>query len=325
MKKFLFVCLSLMPFALKAQKWDGPVGIGLKAAETPFSALDVSGGIAEGRPGRVFVAPYVIGWSNDVTGGQPDQYLLLMPLADAGTGHPVAGLSGTLYMSRGTATSYNFNGEYRVSMQRAYNNNISLTLVPQNDYSRFLKIYSVKYQGVPYAAVKISEILISSCLISFSGHWWNQLNGEKPRLVAATDVTETTVFKSTQPVFGQFISADASGNIGIGTTDTKGYKLAVGGVIIAERMRVKAMASWPDYVFENSYQRPSLAALDRYINEHKHLPEIPAATEVAAKGIDVAEMNALLLKKIEELTLYLIEEHKRNNELEAQVKKLLAK
>ncbi|MET7000191.1 hypothetical protein [Chitinophaga defluvii] len=98
-----------------------------------------------------------------------------------------------------------------------------------------------------------------------------------------------------------------AGNVGIGVTDTKGYKLAVGGSMIAERVKVKIKTAWPDYVFAPEYQLPSLQEVAAHIKQHQHLPDMPSAKEVAAEGIDLGEMNKKLLQKVEELTLYMIE------------------
>ncbi|HVI46359.1 MAG TPA: hypothetical protein VM802_15905 [Chitinophaga sp.] len=118
-----------------------------------------------------------------------------------------------------------------------------------------------------------------------------------------------------------FMIADASDNIGIGTTNTYGHKLAVAGGILAEKVKVKLQRDWPDYVFEATYQLPALPDLERYVRMHKHLPDIPSAQEVAEKGLDVGDTQGKLLQKIEELTLLLIEQNKK---LEAQEKRLKA-
>ena len=117
-----------------------------------------------------------------------------------------------------------------------------------------------------------------------------------------------------------FLQADANDNIGLGTADTKGHKLAVSGSIIATRVKVQ-QTPWPDYVFEPDYQLPSLAALETYVKTHKHLPGVPTAKEVTENGLDVGSTQAALLEKIEELTLIIIEQHKK---LEAQEKRLKA-
>jgi hypothetical protein len=115
------------------------------------------------------------------------------------------------------------------------------------------------------------------------------------------------------------------GNVAIGTTDPKGYKLAVNGDAIFTKIKVKTFGNWPDYVFYKSYQLPSLVDLEKFIRLNSHLPGIPAAAEVVKDGIDVVENQAALLKKIEELTLYVIEQNKRINELEAGMKAIKKK
>jgi hypothetical protein len=103
-----------------------------------------------------------------------------------------------------------------------------------------------------------------------------------------------------------------AGNVGIGTTDTKGYKLAVAGNMIAESVKVQLQGSWSDFVFAKDYKLPTLQETEKNIKEKGHLPGIPSAAEVKANGIDLGDMNAKLLQKIEELTLYLIEMEKKN-------------
>lgn len=102
-----------------------------------------------------------------------------------------------------------------------------------------------------------------------------------------------------------------SGNVGIGTINTYGYKLAVQGKIITEEVVVKHAVNWPDYVFHNNYKLTDLKELEKFVNKNHHLPEIPSEKEVSENGIELAKMNGLLLKKIEELTLYLIEQQKQ--------------
>lgn len=108
----------------------------------------------------------------------------------------------------------------------------------------------------------------------------------------------------------------SDGNIGIGTSNTFGHKLAVNGSIIATEVIVKLYSTWPDYVFGKDYHLKSLSEIENYIKENKHLPDVPSDTEVKQNGINVAEMNSILLKKVEELTLYIIEQEKRIRELE---------
>jgi len=116
-------------------------------------------------------------------------------------------------------------------------------------------------------------------------------------------------------VMSQLLSIQGNGSIGVGTEITNGYKLAVKGSVVATSVKVQLMDVWPDYVFEKSYKRLSLSQLESYINKEKHLPEMPSAQAVSQDGIDLGDMNSKLLRKIEELTLYLIE---KDNELKKQ-------
>ncbi|GCC50449.1 hypothetical protein SanaruYs_06640 [Chryseotalea sanaruensis] len=106
-------------------------------------------------------------------------------------------------------------------------------------------------------------------------------------------------------------SVHASGKVGIGTTNPDA-KLAVKGTIHAEEVKVDLQVPGPDYVFEPTYQLPSLTKIENYIKANKHLPEVPSAKEMETNGINLSEMNMLLLKKVEELTLHLIRIEKEN-------------
>lgn len=97
-----------------------------------------------------------------------------------------------------------------------------------------------------------------------------------------------------------------------------GYKLAVDGKVIAEEMRVQISNNWPDYVFADRYELASLEQLQLYIHENRHLPGVPSAEKVKAEGIEVGEMNRILLEKIEELTLHVLNLNKRIAELESK-------
>ena len=77
---------------------------------------------------------------------------------------------------------------------------------------------------------------------------------------------------------------------------------------------------WSDYVFEEDYDLMPLDALEAFVKENKHLPGIPTQAEVAKNGIDLGEMNKKLLEKVEELSLYVIEQEKRIKNLEKQLK-----
>jgi hypothetical protein len=113
------------------------------------------------------------------------------------------------------------------------------------------------------------------------------------------------------------------GRVGVGTpltTNPNNYTLAVNGSIGAKDVRVeKTSTTWPDYVFDTKYELPSLTDVAAYINTNKHLPEVPSAEEVEKNGHSLGDMDAILLKKVEELTLYII---KQQQEIDTLKKKL---
>lgn len=96
------------------------------------------------------------------------------------------------------------------------------------------------------------------------------------------------------------------------------YGLYVQNGILTSKIKVATVnsANWADYVFSPGYQLKSLTEVDQYIRQHQHLPNIPDAAEVEREGIDLVDMNIRLLEKVEELTLYLIQQEKRISELE---------
>ncbi|HZE82676.1 MAG TPA: Ig-like domain-containing protein [Puia sp.] len=118
------------------------------------------------------------------------------------------------------------------------------------------------------------------------------------------------------------VSILKDGTVGIGTKDTKGYLLAVNGTAIFTKVKVKTAGTWPDYVFKKGYHLPDLKELQTYINQNQHLPGIVPDAEAQRGGIDVAAQEAALLKKIEELTLYLIRQNERLAQQQKEIDEL---
>jgi hypothetical protein len=137
------------------------------------------------------------------------------------------------------------------------------------------------------------------------------VNGDSPsapytRVPSSASFTINSRNSSTS--FSTLFIVRNSGNVGIGTT-TPDSKLAVNGTIHSTAVRVD-LAGFSDYVFKPTYVLPSLSSVSSYVRKYQHLPEIPSEQEVIKNGLDLGQMNNLLVKKVEELTLYLIEKDK---------------
>ena len=114
-----------------------------------------------------------------------------------------------------------------------------------------------------------------------------------------------------------------NGNVGIGTIETGSHKLAVEGSIGAREIKVEA-TGWSDFVFENEYKLPTLKEVENHIKEKGHLKDIPSEAEVLKNGFYLGEMDSKLLQKIEELTLYTIQQEKQLKEQAKNIKRLEA-
>lgn len=122
-----------------------------------------------------------------------------------------------------------------------------------------------------------------------------------------------------------FINGNArAGTLNVGTSlNTAGYIVRIGGKMICEEVKVKLISSgWPDYVFSDKYKLPTLQELQSFIQKNKHLPNIPSAAEVEKEGIDLGDMQKRMMEKIEELTLYILQLEKKNQELNLRVANL---
>ncbi len=111
-----------------------------------------------------------------------------------------------------------------------------------------------------------------------------------------------------------------NGNVGINTRYTP-YTLSVDGSIGARLVKVE-MDTWSDHVFEDDYQFLTIEELEVFINENNHLPNVPSESEVLENGIDLGQTDAILLEKIEELALYIIQLKKDNDALNEKFEKL---
>jgi hypothetical protein len=110
------------------------------------------------------------------------------------------------------------------------------------------------------------------------------------------------------------------------TTAPTGYLFAVNGKAIFNKIVVEAYGNWADFVFQDNYKLPAITDVAKYIDQYQHLPGVPSESEVEKNGIDVGGNQKILLQKVEELTLYIIDENKQikaqNKETAEQNKKI---
>ncbi|MFD2581615.1 hypothetical protein ACFSR6_03875 [Pedobacter vanadiisoli] len=144
----------------------------------------------------------------------------------------------------------------------------------------------------------------------------------QPSLAKLDPPSNVTVLDLTEELL---VSSDSfyMGNVGIGTI-TPREKLSVNGNIRAREIKVEA-TNWPDYVFEEGYKVGTLQELESYIKTNKHLPDMPLAKEIDTQGLQLGEMVKMQQKKIEELTLHLIEKEKQLRNQENKVIQLESK
>jgi hypothetical protein len=117
------------------------------------------------------------------------------------------------------------------------------------------------------------------------------------------------------------MAMDRGGSVGIGASPTGAYKLQVCGSIRSTEVLVET--GWCDYVFEEDYELRPLEEVEAFIKANKHLPEIPAGSVIETEGLALGEMSSKFILKIEELTLYTIEQEKKIKTQEGQIEMLL--
>lgn len=295
---------------------DGNAGIGIL---NPTEKLDVRGniywdGFNSGNPRAV-----KIGYSGGNYGGIG--YNMDFTSSTGIFNRPLNDLSSYLEFWQGgfkfygisnsnAAQGINLNGSGdNLNLFATINRNGNLGIGTDNPMQKFV-VSNNGAQGIEFAP---GATINSSKIYAYN----RSSNSHNSLIFHTTDVD----FRNDLDISRLYIQ-NSSGNIGIGTTDPKGYKLAVAGNMIAESVKVQLQSTWPDYVFSKNYQLPTLQETEKHIKEKGHLPGIPSAEEVKANGIDVGEMNAKLLQKIEELTLHLIEMKKENKNLSERVNQL---
>jgi hypothetical protein len=291
---------------------NGNVGIG---TTSPDAKLDVAGpakfktdngyygtriGSNAGGDSYVWIGSRV---GVPVIQGQNEAFASVLPLAlqaeggnvGIGTVSPVAKLhlvqsGGSLVEGAVEMDRYDGNGGYFIGRSAGGTLAAPTATGPTDALAVF--------QGAGYAngafTIRRGDMIIAS-----DEQWTATANGTSIRF-------RTTPLGTTATAEAMRIAA--SGNIGIGTANPI-HKLSVNGTIRAKEVIVDT--GWSDYVFERGYRLAPLAEVERHIAENGHLPGIPSAAEVAEHGVSMGEMQAKLLAKVEELTLHVIAQEKR--------------
>jgi len=152
-------------------------------------------------------------------------------------------------------------------------------------------------------------------LIGFQHNGTSYIGAAAMRFFADSPNTGRIVFQTNGGSgFANRMVIKSDGNVGIGTLNPQSL-LAVAGKITAQEVEV-TMTGWADFVFADDYYLRPLTEVEQFINANRHLPDVPSEVEVLQNGVNVGEMSATLLQKIEELTLYIIDLNKRIAELE---------
>jgi hypothetical protein len=321
MKKVFVLILLIVPGVVSLAQWNvnsdytisGKVGIGTL---TPRGKLDVVGGdiylnddpnLGSGQsiflPGHIYISPH----------GNNISYLQARRLDNSGT----TSLRLRTYNSGSLTEAMHIEGNGNVgigtitplSKLHIANGTIMASDPVYNDIN-------VRLDGNNIPVIKFTRWTgtPSHYHNAFIGQFFNGASGEYSFGIG-------TGFSATgdQNFNSIALTIKNNSNVGIGTTNPDS-KLTVKGHIHAEEVRVDLNVPGPDYVFEENYNLPSLTEVESFIKANKHLPEVPSAKEMEEKGINLSEMNMLLLKKVEELTLYVIEQQKEISNLKNELK-----
>jgi len=238
----------------------------------------------------------------------------------ANSSHTTGGIA---YVNNGThRMDFTTNSAVRASIDNAGNMGIG-TNAPGN---RLHVSTNVANDGIRIQQTNLGASTLGLFSSGASGRDWSLYstgvgNGWGAGNFLLYDNTSGNVRFFIQGSTGKVLIGDP-GTINLNTTNT--YKLYVDDGILTEKVRVAiaSTAYWADYVFADDYKLPSLGEVEQFVKQNKHLPEVPSAEDVVCSGIDMAQMDATLLKKIEELTLYMIDQNKKIEAQQQEIEQL---
>jgi hypothetical protein len=336
--KTLCIGISLCSISLNAQTWNnstvstitnGNVGIGTTG--TPSDKLQIKAGnirINENQSLRWDDASGLINGSIGLSKGT--NYSLNLK-SDKGS----VDLFSNTYFSVNTFS----NGSYLNRFQILNDGKVGIgtsapsTSLEIKDQNAQITLQSTGKVSGPYTVYLPGINFKTNNRNFFVGTEFSPTYGEYLKLKDLNDANSTAILLRNGKVIispGTGVDPGVSGyEVGLGQTWIKNLaiggkfasdsKLSVAGKATFEEAEVKLSSLWPDYVFANDYQLASLDSVENFIQKNSHLPNVPSAQEVSEKGINLGNMDAVLLQKIEELTLYNIQMHKQMEAMKAEI------
>jgi hypothetical protein len=302
----LLITLICVIFSIEAYGQYLPLAGGTTTGTVAGPNFIQTGGILDLAPSSTFTTNgtnYGGGAINrsfgSFTGLNSGQYILL----DFGSALPVGVISFGTYWSDdarfiplGFTINYSADNINWTPYVAVTNNSNANPVYLPNISARYWKLTVTATQS-GFSVAHISGLQFIALGIGSAGsNYWNSWYGSN------------SIFTNTPVTIGA--TADMSNN---------GYMLSVNGSVLATSVQVQSYNSWPDYVFKPTYSLPTLSEVKTYIDQNHHLPEIPTSEQIEKDGLNLGEMNKLLVKKVEELTLYLIEKDKKEKEQRNQL------
>ncbi|AXT63086.1 hypothetical protein D1816_22970 [Aquimarina sp. AD10] len=231
----------------------------------------------------------------------------------SGTGYHYVGLSGYFGLNFYTE------GKERIKISR--NGNVGIgTSNPKSKFHLYRGISGGNPHGFSALTVEGSDHSMISILTPNNKTAYFGFSDAEDDYVGGMQYEHSTnrlVFRTNN--HGSDLIINNNGNVGIGTSNSE-WKLAVNGKIRAKEIKVET--GWSDFVFFRDYKLPTLQEVESHIKENGHLKDIPSAKEVEKNGIYLGEMDSKLLQKIEELTLYTIQQQKEIESLKKENKEV---
>lgn len=234
-------------------------------------------------------------------------------------------VNGNLKATRGLFTAAPANGQFFATNEDRINASTVLAAGSQLDPATINRVFNVS--DMPQSNMDASPTV---WLTVDNRNYWTRLryravqDGDSQFTLFDKVQTETFTIDDDGNNNVSLVMPKANSRVMIGTSSftdgTDVYSLSVNGNVRADR--VKVYTTWADYVFEDDYKLPTLEEVEKHIKEKGHLKDIPSAKEVEENGIELGEMNKLLLQKIEELTLYMIDQKKENEKQGELIKQL---